>query len=85
MSKFVLALGIALAYHGSAGARDVRVREVCTRDRCVQYSGSDRLSSVSRDDTGRLVVRSWPDRRVIAKITEEGDGRYRVEKARRGR
>ena len=82
MRIFLLAAGIALAYSASAGATD-RVRKSCTDQRCVYYSQSGkRLGTVQTDDTGRSVIRG-NDYKVRAKVSEDDDGRYRIERPRR--
>jgi len=83
MTRFMLAAGIAAAYLVSASAAAQTVREKCDGSRCVYYSEGKRVFSASRDDTGRVVVRGWPQQRVIAKIKERERGTVRVEKPRR--
>jgi predicted lipoprotein with Yx(FWY)xxD motif len=79
---FILAAGLALAHSASVGATDT-VRRSCTSQRCVLYSQSGkRLGTVQQDDTGRSVIRG-NDYKVRAKVTEQDDGRYRIERTRR--
>jgi hypothetical protein len=84
--KFLLVLGLTLGYPTAAAAQDtLRLREECTRDRCVYYHGSRREFSVEKEyGTDRLVLRNG-ERDVVAKITREDDGTLEVKRADRRR
>lgn len=82
MRILLLVAGLALAHSASAGATD-RIRQSCTGQRCVLYNQSGkRLGTVQEDDTGRIILRG-NDYKVRAKVSEEDDGRYRIERSRR--
>lgn len=81
-STFLLALGLSLVYPVTV-ANAQSLREECTRDRCVYYKGSTRAFSVEKEEgTRRLLVRDGK-RVPVVKITRQGNGRIRVEKAYR--
>jgi hypothetical protein len=83
--KLTLVLGLTLAYPSIAAAKDVRLRQECTRDRCVYYQGSTRVGSVEKEyDTNRLVVREG-GRDIVAKVTRDDDGTLQVKTTDRKR
>lgn len=66
----------------SATAQDRRVREKCEVGRCVYYESGRRVGSVTRDDTGRYVVRDEKNN-IRAKVSRDEDGSVRIQKPRR--
>ena len=82
MRKFLLAAGLLAAYLIPVEAVGQSLREKCISDRCAIYGPTGKRIGTSERVGKRLVIRG-PDYKVKAKVSERGNGSYRVEKPRR--
>jgi hypothetical protein len=82
MRKFLLAAGLLAAYLLPVEAAGQSLREKCIGDRCGIYSLSGKRIGTTERVGERLVIRG-PDYKVKAKVSERGNGSYRIEKPRR--